>query len=88
MILPSTRGIFHGWVKAYASFCLWPCLFGIMERISDALPWATFFAGVRTGSTAPLALADAATQGAAMLLIGNVVFFFAYLSVPVAGTTW
>ena len=84
VILPSTRGIFLGWVKAYGSLCLWPCLFGIMERIADSLPWALFFGVIDTKTLNPIILADAVTQGVAMMFIGNLVFFFVYLAVPVA----
>jgi hypothetical protein len=84
VILPSTRGIFIGWAKAYGSLCLWPCLFGIMERIADSLPWALFFGVIDTKTLNPILLADAVTQGVAMMFIGNLVFFFVYLAVPVA----
>lgn len=85
IILPSTRGIFVGWLKAYGSLCLWPALFAIMERVGDALPWATFFANAQVGGQGSLTeLVKSVTQGAAMMTIGNILFFFAYLSVPVA----
>lgn len=83
LILPSTQGIFIGWLKAYVSLCLWPGLFGIMERIFDALPWATFFS-TSVDSVDLLTAADAVTQGMGMMFLGNLLFFFAYLSVPFA----
>lgn len=83
LILPSTRGIFIGWLKAYISLCLWPGLFGIMERIFDALPWASFFS-MNVDSVNLFTAADAVTQGMGMMLLGNLLFFFAYLSVPAA----
>ncbi len=86
LLLPGTRGIFWGYCRMYLSLCLWPALFGVAERVAQAVPWAGAFAGVQaaSGSRDALELANALSQATAMMFIANVMFFFVYLGVPIA----
>jgi hypothetical protein len=83
VILPQTRGIFLGWLKAYVSVALWPMLFAFAERLAIAIPWSAWL-GVRDGLTDPFEIATSIAQGEFMLLIFNITFFFVYLSIPIA----
>jgi hypothetical protein len=83
VILPQTRGVFLGWLKAYVSVALWPMLFAFAERLAIAIPWSAWL-GVRDGLTDPFEITSSIAQGEFMLLIFNITFFFVYLSIPVA----
>jgi hypothetical protein len=83
VILPQTRGIFLGWLKAYVSVALWPMLFAFAERLAIAIPWSAWL-GVRDGLTDPFEITSSIAQGEFMLLIFNITFFFVYLSIPIA----
>jgi len=83
VILPQTRGVFLGWLKAYISVTLWPMMFAFAERLALAIPWSAWL-GVRDGLTDPFDIATAIAQGEFMLLIFNITFFFVYLSIPIA----
>jgi len=85
LILPLTRRIFYGWLKAYLSLCLWPMMFGLCERVVGAVKWGLMFSLLdATAVGNPLDKATAVESATVSLLIINIVFFFVYLSVPVA----
>jgi hypothetical protein len=83
VILPQTRGIFLGWLKAYVSVAMWPMLFAFAERLAIAIPWSAWL-GVRDGLTDAFEITASIAQGEFMLLIFNITFFFVYLSIPIA----
>jgi hypothetical protein len=85
LVLPWTRRIFYGWVRAYVSLCLWPMMFGICEIVVASVKWGAFLGvaqNARGASLGRLAEDIVAAQGA--LVTTNVLFLFVYLSVPVA----
>jgi len=85
LVLPWTRRIFYGWVRAYVSLCLWPMMFGICEIVAASVKWGAFLGvanNARGASLGQLAEQVVAAQGA--LVTTNVLFLFVYLSVPVA----
>lgn len=83
VILPQTRGVFVGWVKAYISVALWPMFFAFAERLALAIPWSAWLGSF---DQAPdfFSKVTAFGQGELMLIIFNVTFFFVYLSIPIA----
>jgi hypothetical protein len=83
VILPQTRGIFLGWLKAYVSVAMWPMLFAFAERLAIAIPWSAWL-GARDGLTDAFEITASIAQGEFMLLIFNITFFFVYLSIPIA----
>jgi hypothetical protein len=40
LILPSTRGVFWGWLRQYLSVCLWTPVLCVMDRVMLAVPAA------------------------------------------------
>jgi hypothetical protein len=83
VILPQTRGVFVGWLKAYISVTLWPVFFAFAERLAIAIPWSAWLGSFDSASDV-WDIASAFAQGELMLLIFNVTFFFVYLSIPIA----
>jgi hypothetical protein len=83
VILPQTRGVFLGWLKAYISVALWPMLFAFAERLALAIPWSAWL-GAFDRSSDFWSMVAAWLQGEMMLVIFNVAFFFVYLSIPIA----
>jgi hypothetical protein len=86
MVLPFTRRMFWAFCRAYLAVCLWPVVFGAMELVNQGIPYAFFFKGVKeAGVTSDVTTAmSAVAQGSVMMLVCNLVFFFAYLGVPMA----
>ena len=86
MVLPFTRRMFWAYCRAYLAVCLWPVVFGALELVNQGIPFAWFFKGVKeAGMTSDVTTAvSAVAQGTVMMFVCNVVFFFAYLGVPVA----
>ena len=80
LVLPSTRRLFWGWWRAYASLALWPMMFALCERVMLALPDGMFRMVQTSGGAG--GLAEAATSGMLSLFLVNLLFFFVYLSVP------
>jgi hypothetical protein len=83
IILPQTRSVFLGWLKAYVSVALWPMLFAFVERLALAIPWSAWL-GQFDGALSAWAMAMNWFQGELMLLVFNVTFFLVYLSIPIA----
>jgi hypothetical protein len=83
VILPQTRSVFLGWLKAYISVALWPMFFAFAERLALAIPWSAWL-GLGDGTADKWALTVNVLQGEAMLAIFNITFFFVYLSIPIA----
>jgi hypothetical protein len=87
LMLPTTRGIFWGWLRAYGSVCLWSLLLRVNEAF--ALVWLDVFRSVvpAFGDNAPggaVAIAVALESGAMGLLVLNLLISLGYLAVPVA----
>jgi hypothetical protein len=85
LILPATRRIFSGYVLVYLGLCLWPAFFSLCERIIQALPGVLLASGIdATSSSDAYSLGVIVSQGVLVLGLMNIMFVFAYLSVPVA----
>jgi hypothetical protein len=82
VILPQTRSVFIGWLRSYISVALWPLFFAFTERLALAIPWSAWI-GSSDGTDTWGWVANVA-QSELMLLIFNVTFFFAFLSIPIA----
>ncbi len=91
LVLPATRSIFWGWIRAMCSLALWGALFGIAERITQTVPAALARGIVDAGATCGLTagcglleLAEASMAYTISLALTNIVLITIYLSVPVA----
>ncbi len=88
LMLPSTRAIFGGWLRAYGSVCLWSLLLRVNEAF--AMMWVDVFRGAVPAfadSVSPggaVAVAAAIESGAMGLLVLNLLISVGYLTVPVA----
>ena len=88
LLLPSTRSIFWGWLRAYGSVCLWSLLLRVNEAfaivwvdvVRNAVP--AFAENAYPGG--PLAVAVAIESGGMGLLLLNLLISLGYLAVPVA----
>ena len=83
VILPATRSVFLGWLKAYVSVALWPLFFAFAERLALAIPWSAWI-GSGDGAVDGWELLTNIVQGEFMLAVFNILFFFVYLSIPIA----
>jgi hypothetical protein len=83
VILPATRSVFLGWLKTYISVALWPLLFAFSERLALAIPWGAWI-GSGDGVVDGWELLTNIVQGEFMLAVFNSLFFFVYLSIPIA----
>jgi hypothetical protein len=85
LVLPWTRRIFYGWVRAYVALCVWPMMFGICEIVVAAVKWGAFLGVADNAGGASLGrLAEQVVAAQGALVTTNVLFLFVYLSVPVA----
>jgi hypothetical protein len=88
LMLPSTRAVFWGWLRAYGSLCLWSLLLRVNEAF--AMVWVDVFRGAvpAFGDNATpggmFAVAVAIESGSMGLLVLNLLISLGYLSVPVA----
>jgi hypothetical protein len=83
VILPQTRSVFVGWLKTYISVALWPLFFAFAERLALAIPWSAWI-GLGDGVLDGWQLLTNIVQGEFMLAVFNILFFFVYLSIPIA----
>jgi len=93
LVLPATRSVFWGWMRAMCSLALWGALFGIAERVTQTVPAAIAQnvneAGAQCGlqATCPITqLAEAAVSLEVSLVLVNIVLLTIYLSIPVAAS--
>ena len=83
VILPQTRSVFVGWLRSYISVALWPLFFAFAERLALAIPWSAWI-GQGDGAGDGWSLLTNILQGEFMLAVFNILFFFVYLSIPIA----
>ena len=82
VILPATRSVFLGWLKTYISVAFWPLFFAFAERLALAIPWSAWL-GYGDGVDGWELLTNV-VQAEFMLAVFNILFFFVYLSIPIA----
>jgi hypothetical protein len=88
LVLPASRAVFWGWLRAYGSVCLWSLLLRANEAF--AMVWVDVFRGsvpAFADNASPggaLAVAVAIESGAMGLLVLNLLISLGYLTVPVA----
>ena len=62
---------------------LWPLFFAFAERLALAIPWSAWI-GSGDGAIDGWELLTNILQGEFMLGVFNILFFFVYLSIPIA----
>lgn len=87
LIVPPWRKVFWAYLRLYLAIALWPAAWGLSERALDGIMegWFRSTHGAYTSGD-PFLVAQALGSGACMTFIANCIFFFVYLSVPVATT--